>query len=282
MANFRVHARVAQALSQNEMQIFSRMYREPLDYIENPEFADEDAETKFMFSATLEGLEPIQRFIQAKADPTGNPEKLELPKGARLTAVQERAMFMQYNYCRYRLVGLASCPRALAVDEVRQALSWFNKVEYIRDQLTNVNMPLVLAMAKRCRMSNVDFSELISEGNVALLRSIEKFDAGRGFKFSTYSCRSILKAFQRASMKQNRYHQRFPAKFDPEMESSDFIDRRRQRVEADCVEALRGIIDSNDNGADLNEVEKMVIRERFAIGNDGSNPKSKTLEEFAE
>ena len=76
-------------------------------------------------------------------------------------------------------------------------------------------------MAKRTRMGDVDFGELVSEGNMALLRAVEKFDIGRGFKFSTYACRAILKAFSRIAMKTNRYRQAFPTEFDPTMEKSN-------------------------------------------------------------
>jgi RNA polymerase primary sigma factor len=59
---------------------------------------------------------------------------------------------------------------------------------------------------------------------------VEKFDCSRGFKFSTYSCRAILKSFSRVAMRASRYRGKFPAEFDPAMERSDFIDRQRDDV----------------------------------------------------
>ena len=70
-------------------------------------------------------------------------------------------------------------------------------------------MPLVLAMVRRIRMPMVEFVDLISEGNKALLRSVEKFDVSRGFKFSTYACRAILKGFSRLATKTGSYRQHF-------------------------------------------------------------------------
>ena len=142
------------------------------------------------------------------------------------------------------------------------------------------NLPLVLAMAKRTRLAGLDFNELISEGNYALLRSIDKFDCSRGFKFSTYACRAILKSFSRVAMRTNRYRGHFPTEFDPTLEKSDFIDRKRDNVESDCVDEIRCIID--ENRADLNDAERTVIRERFALDAPSLPAKPKTLEQVGE
>ena len=276
----RIHKRTLDRLTPAEQETVRQLCREPLDYVDNPAFSEPDAEQKILTPAEPGAARPVQRFIQAVADPIGDLADIDVPEGVVLSGSQERALFTQYNYCRYRLVGSLRTNAALSGGQAREALGWFARVMDLRDQLVNANMPLVLAMAKRTRLSNVDFSELISEGNMALLRAIEKFDVARGFKFSTYACRAILKAFSRASMKQSRYRQRFPAEFDPEMERSDFLDNKRQTLEADCVEQLREII--SRDGTDLNAIEQTVIRERFAIGEDVADPQPKTLEEVGQ
>ena len=109
-------------------------------------------------------------------------------------------------------------------------------------------------------------------------RSVDKFDCGRGFKFSTYACRAILKGFSRVAMRTSRHRGRFPTEFDPSLEKSDFVDRKRESAENDCVDELRLIITANR--AELNDVEMTVIRERFAwpaAGRDEASPK--TLEQ---
>lgn len=98
---------------------------------------------------------------------------------------------------------------------------------------------------------------------MALLRSVEKFDCSRGFKFSTYSCRAILKSFSRVAMRASRYRGTFPAAFDPAMERSDFIERQREGLAGDCVDELKEIFLRNLAG--LSEVERTVISQRFAL-----------------
>ena len=128
-------------------------------------------------------------------------------------------------------------------------------------------------------MSEVDFAELVSEGNMALLRAVDKFDAGRGYKFSTYACRAILKAFSRQGMKLSKYRQRFPTDFDPKLEKSNYLETKRATFEKDAAEEVRQIV--MDNRADLTDVERTVIEHRFGLET-GAQEKPMTLEQVGQ
>ena len=116
------------------------------------------------------------------------------------------------------------------------------------------------------------------EGNMALIRAVDKFNVDRGFKFSTYACRAILKAFSRTALKPSRHRTRFPVEFEPDMEKSDWIDRKRDVVEEDCIDELKQIVDRNL--ADLSDVEQTVIRRRFNWQQQEDSPL--TLEEVGQ
>ena len=183
-----------------------------------------------------------------------------------LTAKQEQALFVQYNYCRFRVClirdELLDRPD-VDIDLAREMLRWYRKADMLRDQIAQTNLALVLAMAKRTRMSEVDFADLVSEGNMALLRAIDKFDAGRGFKFSTYACRAILKAFSRAGMKLSKHRNLFPTGFDPEFERSDYMERKHAEEEEDCADEVKRIVETNQ--AELSKIEQQVIKHRFKL-----------------
>ncbi len=202
-------------------------------------------------------------------------------RGTTLTATQEQQLFLRLNYARYRMSELIRSRdgKPLTGRIASELLWWFRQAETAKCEIVRANVPLVLAMAKRTRLNSIDYAELISEGNMALLRSVDKFDCSRGFKFSTYACRAILKSFSRVAMRTSRYRSRFPTEFDPSLEKSDFTERQRVAHEKDCVVELRGIL--SDNRAELNEVEATVIKARFAIeripGLEGEGPK--TLEQ---
>lgn len=183
-----------------------------------------------------------------------------------LTAAEEQTLFYQFNYCRYRVVQIREKVGDRPVDpkKAREILYWHKRAEQYREQIVQTNLALVLAMAKRTRMTEVDFADLVSEGNMALLRAVNKFDVSRGFKFSTYACRAILKAFSRIGVSLSKYRQLFPTDFDPKFERSDFMESKRSEHEDDCVDEVRQII--NHNRADLTDIEQSVIEHRFAIG----------------
>lgn len=192
---------------------------------------------------------------------------------------QEMELFLKLNFARQMLCKLRRkyTNHYLTLTAAREFLKWEHRSLRVQSQLTQANIPLVLAMAKRARPNGVDFAELISEGNMALLRSVDKFDCSRGFKFSTYACRAILKSFSRTALKATRYRGRFPVEFDPDLEKGDQLGVRREDTETHCVDWLRGVLGGDE--AELSEIERKVLCARFAVGEENVPEKPMTLEQ---
>lgn len=267
-------------LSRHDEQELKRILQEPMDFIDSPVFYENSA-NQLIYEEAPDIQSPDTSWYHPVMDSlTASSKTPKQSTQVLLTAAEERVLFLQFNYARHRVRKIQDSLNGMqpTPEQADEILTWNRIAERMREQVANTNLALVLAMAKRTRMSEVDFADLVSEGNMALLRAVDKFDCGRGFKFSTYACRAILKAFSRQGMKLSKYRQRFPADFDPKLERSDYMERKRDTHEGECAEEVRTIVLSNR--ANLTNIEQTVIHHRFGL--DEENPTQLTLEQVGQ
>ena len=91
-----------------------------------------------------------------------------------------------------------------ADEEVALALRIEQGDEEAKQELAEANLRLVVSIAKRYVGRGMQFLDLIQEGNMGLMKAVEKFDYRRGFKFSTYATWWIRQAITRAIADQAR------------------------------------------------------------------------------
>jgi RNA polymerase sigma factor (sigma-70 family) len=278
-------AQVKRRLSAEDERLLTQIMAGEQDFIDSPAFYEDQAEVK-IYDEAPDIQKPDTSWYHPVMDDLSSTRNRTVKSAQQviLTGAEEKVLFHQFNYARYRIWKLqhevwGTPTRQPAPDQAEEILRWYRLSDQIREQIAETNLALVLAMAKRTRMSEVDFADLVSEGNMALLRAVDKFDAGRGYKFSTYACRAILKAFSRQGMKLSKYRQRFPTDFDPKLERSNFLEVKRSTFEKDAAEEVKRIV--IENRADLSDVERTVIEHRFGLES-GELEKPMTLEQVGQ
>lgn len=98
----------------------------------------------------------------------------------------------------------AGLPRDLIVRYYNQLMAGQRKDKRAKDDLARANLRLVVNIAKRYVNRGLHFLDLIQEGNIGLMKAVEKFEFERGFKFSTYATWWIRQAITRAIADQSR------------------------------------------------------------------------------
>jgi RNA polymerase sigma factor (sigma-70 family) len=276
---------VKRRLSAEDERLLTQIMAGEQDFIDSPAFYEEEADRK-IYDDAPDIQKPDTSWYHPVMDDLSSTRNRTVKSAQQviLTGAEEKVLFHQFNYARYRIWKLqhevwGTPTRQPAPEQAEEILKWYRLSDQIREQIAETNLALVLAMAKRTRMSEVDFADLVSEGNMALLRAVDKFDAGRGYKFSTYACRAILKAFSRQGMKLSKYRQRFPTDFDPKLERSNFLEVKRSTFEKDAAEEVKRIV--VENRAELSDVERTVIEHRFGLES-GELEKPMTLEQVGQ
>ena len=140
---------------------------------------------------------------------TEDPVRMYLREIGRvplLTAVEERELSTLIR----RGVEAAGALEALDDTDADQAAERarlrreVKKGEAAKVELTQANLRLVVSIAKRYASVNMPLLDLVQEGNLGLMRAVEKFDGDKGFKFSTYATWWIRQAITRAIADQSR------------------------------------------------------------------------------
>ena len=181
-----------------------------------------------------------------------------------LTPVEERTLFRRMNYAKYRANALRSrldpdAPDRKALNEIERLLA---VAEADRERIVRCNLRLVVSIAKNFAGATALLDELISDGNMVLVRSVERFDYSRGFRFSTYATYAVRRALYRSVMRRRDDRRRCGSPDEDWMLDAvpeDFNEAR-------ATERLSPINDLLDHAlADLNDREAYIIRQRFGL-----------------
>jgi RNA polymerase primary sigma factor len=231
-------------------------------YIAHPSFDDPDAGEAILgpMPASADGLAPLR-----PGAPAGVPSYLAvLCEAPLLSNAQEAHLFRKMNYLRFlaeRTRARLDPARAEARD-LEEVARWHRQAAAVRDQIIRANLRLVVSIAKRHAGSYDDIPELVSDGNVALTRAVDRFDYARGNRFSTYASWAIINGFKRRKREQNKrtrfvtgHEELLRATVDTRTDELDQEKAYTQRQRK--VERMLGRLDDR---------ERRIIASRYGIG----------------
>jgi RNA polymerase sigma factor (sigma-70 family) len=117
-----------------------------------------------------------------------------------LTPARERALFLKFNYHKYQFVSARrrldpELTRRRDLDELELRL---NDATSVKNAIVQANLRLVVSVARKHLRPGMSLMELISEGNITLMRAVESFDFHKGHRFSTYATLALMKGFARS------------------------------------------------------------------------------------
>jgi len=204
----------------------------PVDYIDSPEFADEGRDAEFV--AEMPGKAEFDaKLLQMRPPKDVPPQMAHLYEWPLLTKDQEQHLFRKMNYLKHKLRRLSESvdPARARVSDLRQAEELREGAKAVRDILINCNQRLVYNNAKKHLANGTEYiDDLVSDGNLSLMRAVEKFDYARGFKFSTYATWAIIKNFARSIPDEKTHKQRYMTGHDEVFEAKADVRTDEQEV----------------------------------------------------
>jgi RNA polymerase sigma factor (sigma-70 family) len=241
-----------------------RLLEQPIDYIDSAEFHTEGAD------AVIFGPAPeVETKKAAPRIPPGLPPYLaSLYSIPLLTREEEQHYFRKMNYLKFKAAGVregidAARPKTAEMDRVEDLLAQGTE---IKNFLIRSNLRLVVSIAKRHIKPTSNFFEMVSDGNMSLIRAIEKFDYAKGNKFSTYASWAIMKNYARSIPAEHKWMDRFRTGKDElfahstDQGGNPFQEELTNRKQH---QAIMQILDR------LDEREKDILRYRFGIDQEG-------------
>ena len=179
-------------------------------------YDDLSAQIAIPFELDAEGMDKlIQKFedagvsvVDANGEPTSQQLSAESQREAETGVVEDDTALSSNtkinDSVRMYLKEIGRVPLLSADEEVALALRIQEGDTEAKQELAEANLRLVVSIAKRYVGRGMQFLDLIQEGNMGLMKAVERFDHTKGFKFSTYATWWIRQAITRAIADQAR------------------------------------------------------------------------------
>lgn len=244
----------------------------PLEYVPNEQFEPWSLDRKT--ENEVLGPMPACDGLLGNAQPPSGvaPYVASLYEVPLLTREQEIHLFRKLNYLKYKASRLRA---GLDPSRPQQALmarieKLYEELVATRNHIICANLRLVVSIAKRHVGAAQDIFELVSDGNVSLMRAVERFDYSLGNRFSTYATWAIIRNFARTIPEVLRRRNRFRTDYSELFTAT--ADVRTNQYELEALQHGRERL-LDDILRRLNNREREILVCRFGLRR-GSEPQT--------
>ena len=169
-------------------------YKEIIDALNELDLDPEQIE-KFYETAEQQGIEVVGDIDEDLKEIAANEEEIDISVPDSISVDDHVRMYLK---------EIGKVPLLTSEEEIELAKRMSEGDEEAKKRLTEANLRLVVSIAKRYVGRGMLFLDLIQEGNLGLIKAVEKFDYVKGYKFSTYATWWIRQAITRAIADQAR------------------------------------------------------------------------------
>lgn len=228
----------------------------PITFVHHPSFEHpEVAET--LSNATLPSTIRLQSA-------TSNQYLSRLGEVPLLRKEEEYRLFARMNFLKFRANQLLEKMLSTRSTEARvqEIESLLAEAVVVRNHLVRANLRLVVSLAKKYADAYCPFEDLVSEGHLPLLRSIELFNFGLGYRFSTYATWAIRNHLIRVLQEEQKKHSRFhstDASILEEPESVGTPPEEVERLHLSRQQRVERLL------SELSDRERQIVSARFGL-----------------
>lgn len=228
----------------------ARLNRRKIRFIHDPLYDGADAEALIADIVTSSA-----KSIEMSAT---DRLPLDLPNGLKdlcraplLSASRERALFLKFNFHKSQF---ATARRRLDPQFARSAQlnlleGFLHHAASTRNEILQANLRLLVSVARKHVRAGVSLMELISDGNLTLMRAVEGFDVHKGYRFSTYATLALMKGFARSVPAMLAQQGLANVPIPTELADERWPAAERQRRQREEVQQLLGRLNENERRA---------------------------------